>query len=112
MSQGTRLLTWCLLSHKAEGVPTVFKLCSQRSQEDEEGLWTWGLWQGKLTEIPPEQLFLDILCPWYALKNRKLQIAFGLWAFIPLEGGYSFFFELINLIKVFIRRKDTDTEAT
>lgn len=53
---------------------------------------------------------MDILCPWCALKNRKLHIASGLWAFIPLEGGYSFFFKLINLIEGFIKRKDTETQ--
>lgn len=59
MSQEARLLGWYLPFHKVEVVPMVFNLCSQGSQENEEGLWMWGLWQGKFTEIPPEQL-----CSW------------------------------------------------
>lgn len=57
----------------------AFKVHSQESRGNEEGLWTRGLWQGTFTVTQPEQPSYLFYIAWCALKmGRKPRIAFGL----------------------------------
>lgn len=86
----------------------AFKVHSQESRGNEEGLWTRGLWQGTFTVTQPEQpsyLFLHCLvCP---EDGQKASNSFWFVGFYSFGRGCSFSLKVVNLTMVFIRRRDT-----